>query len=249
MKSALFHFLALCLVLVAVHAPSVHAGAQDPAQSRPLVVTWTGEFIDPDLRPVSGVFAITLRLFESAAATEAVWSERRYVSVLDGTYQLLLGEYASLPEAFRGRTLSLGVSVDGAGEVTRSDLRIVPDAPKPGRAETLAGIEITWADLSERAVMAHEARTAEDCATLDGRTLAQIDRYDELLSEIVQARARLDELRGAALSNQTVTLERIGGAGGNPYQRSCPPGHVVVGIRGGAGALIDSIELVCAPLQ
>lgn len=249
MKPVLLPLFLALVVGIATLTPARAGHAQHASEIRPLLVTWTGEFIDPDLRPVSGVFAITLRLFDDAAASDAVWTERRYVSVLDGTYELLLGEHSALPESLRGRTMSLGVSVDGAGEVTRSELRIVPAPPKPGRAETLAGIEITWADLSERAVMAHAARTAEDCATLDGRTLAQIDRYDELLSEIVRARERLDQLRGAALSNQTVTLERVGGAGGNPYQRTCPPGHVVVGIRGGAGALIDSIELVCAPLQ
>lgn len=43
-------------------------------------------------------------------------------------------------------------------------------------------------------------------------------------------------------------LPRVGGTGGQAYVRECPPGMVVTGIRGSAGATIDSIQLICSPL-
>ena len=44
-------------------------------------------------------------------------------------------------------------------------------------------------------------------------------------------------------------LERVGGAGGNSYQRQCPPGFVVTGFRGGQGQFLDSIEIVCNAIE
>ena len=43
--------------------------------------------------------------------------------------------------------------------------------------------------------------------------------------------------------------EQVGGTGGNPYTLQCPPGHVVTGIKGGAAAYLDSISLICSPLE
>ncbi len=217
------------------------------AQER-LLVPFTGEFVDAESRPVSGVFDVTLRLVDDASG-RPVWSEERWVSAVDGAYRVMLGEMNAIPAELAGRTMTLSVEVAGAGEVSRAPITVRPVEPTPSRAEVLAGLEITWADLAERAVLAHDARTADDCSTLEGRSLAQIDRYDELLAEIVRVREQVAQARGTRLGNQSVTLERIGGAGGSPFARTCPPGHVVVGIRGAAGALIDSLELVCAPLQ
>lgn len=213
-----------------------------------LRMTFVGEVVDPDGNPVSGVFPLTLRLFESADAGDAIWVDTRFVAVSEGRYVVGLGSAEPLPASLRGRSLFLGVTLAGS-EIARVPLTIEPDPPRRTRDEIVAEIDLTWADLSERAVLAHDAMHADDCDMVGGRTLAELDRYDELLAEIVRVRDAIAEARGARLSSQTVTLERIGGAGGNPYARTCPPGHVVVGVRGGSGALIDSIELVCAPLQ
>jgi hypothetical protein len=44
-------------------------------------------------------------------------------------------------------------------------------------------------------------------------------------------------------------MESIGGQGGGPYDVRCPPGFVVTGIEGAAGRVIDSIRIVCSPMQ
>jgi hypothetical protein len=41
----------------------------------------------------------------------------------------------------------------------------------------------------------------------------------------------------------------VGGKGGQRYERKCPDGFVMTGIRGGAGALMDSVEIICTQLK
>ena len=40
-----------------------------------------------------------------------------------------------------------------------------------------------------------------------------------------------------------------GGEGGVTYELKCPKGHVVTGVRGGSGIYLDSIQLICSPLE
>lgn len=44
---------------------------------------------------------------------------------------------------------------------------------------------------------------------------------------------------------EVVELARAGGAGGEPYQQRCPVGTVMVGVQGGAGSIIDSVQVLC----
>lgn len=208
-----------------------------------------GELVDSASTPISGVFPLVFRLYTSAEATDAVWREERYVAVDTGMYDVLLGGVTPLPTGLAGQTMILAVDIRDGGEVTRFPLTIQP-APGPlSRAELLATLDVTFADLSDQAVLADRARVADDCVTLGGRRLEELDRFEELLTQIADLRREVDAATGPTIGSRTTTLERIGGAGGLAYARSCPPGHVVVGMRGGAGALIDSIELVCAPLE
>ena len=108
---------------------------------------------------------------------------------------------------------------------------------------------VTFADVADRALFAVEADIADSCDTIGGMTLEELDRYEEVLEQIAELEAQVSRATGAQLGSRTTTLERVGGSGGNPYSRSCPPGHVITGVRGGAGSLIDSIEIVCSPLQ
>src|SRR5690606_42151043 len=54
---------------------------------------------------------------------------------------------------------------------------------------------------------------------------------------------------GLLLGDKHAVQKRVGGSGGNPYQVNCPPGHVVTGINGGAGKMLDSISIICTKLQ
>ena len=40
-----------------------------------------------------------------------------------------------------------------------------------------------------------------------------------------------------------------GGPGGDSYEQICPEGEIAIGVVGRAGRLIDSIQVVCAPIR
>lgn len=217
------------------------------AEGAPLVY-WSGEITDGQGSPLSGIFALTFRLHPDTDSRDTLWAESRWVTVHEGAYRLRLGTRVALPPEFTGQNLTLSVEMGGT-ELVRSPLTITPAPPRQSREQILAGLEITFADLAERAVVAEEAQLADDCLRVGGKTLEELDRYDSILQELVAVREEVSRATRATVGGRTTTLERAGGAGGLPYARNCPPGHVVVGIRGGAGALVDSVELVCAPIE
>jgi hypothetical protein len=212
-------------------------------------VRYRGEFVDDESAPISGVFPLTFKLYVQEDADEAVWEEHQYVAVFEGRYDVWLGSATPLAAAHDGASLFIGVELALIGEVARHALTLAAESPPPPREEVIAELDLTFADLADRALRADHARQADDCTLLGGRSLEEIDRYEELLTTVADLRESLDEVTGVRLGSRTTTLERIGGAGGNSYSRTCPPGHVVTGMRGGAGALIDSVELICSPLQ
>ncbi|MCB9519526.1 MAG: hypothetical protein H6698_02830 [Myxococcales bacterium] len=232
--------------LILVSAASA-ANAQDGAQSTTL--RYVGELIDDGGAPISGVFPLTFKLYETARSTQALWAERHFVAVQGGAYTVVLGEAAQVPQALAGRDLFIAVEVGTIGELLRQPYTVAFTPPPQTREQVVASLNLTYADVSDRALLAVEAERADDCLLLDGRSLDEIDRYDEVLGEIATLRDQLDDVTGASLGSRSTTLERAGGSGGNPYSRTCPPGHVVTGMRGGAGSYVDSIELICSPLE
>lgn len=212
-------------------------------------IEYVGELIDAQMTPISGVFALTFTIYRDEGAQSAVWSEVHYAAVAEGRYEVVLGTVNPLPRELNDQRVYMAVSLGSTGEITRHPLDIdFVDAPQP-REAIIAQMRVSYADLAERAIVAQEASSADDCATLNGKTIDEIDRYDELLAEMSTLREEVSRAARPQVSARTTTLERVGGTGGNPYTRTCPPGHVVVGMRGGAGALIDSIEIICAPLE
>lgn len=231
-------------LLCASLAVATHAHANDPP-----TMSWQGELVDGESSPISGVFPLTFKLYVRADSTAPMWQESRFVTVQEGMYDVQLGSLTPIPADAIGRDLFLAVEIGTVGEVARQPVNVGFDPPEPTRDERIASLDVTWADLAERAVYADYARSAEECSTLAGLSVDELDRFDELAAEIAELRREVEAATGASIGTRTTTLERIGGAGGNPYTRTCPPNHVVVGMRGGAGALIDSIELICAPLE
>ncbi|MFT6399264.1 MAG: hypothetical protein ACJAYU_004029 [Bradymonadia bacterium] len=211
-------------------------------------VDYRGEIIDEAGTPISGVFALTFKLYEEEEGQSAYWQEEHHVSVYEGLYDVVLGDLTPVPAERNGQTAHIAVEVFEIGEFTRHDILLGPSIVQ-SREEVLAELDVVFADLADRSLFAVEADEADDCVRIGGRTLEELDRYEELLGQISELRAQVDDMTGAALGSRTTTLERVGGAGGNSYSRTCPPGHVLTGIRGGAGALIDSVELICSPLQ
>ncbi len=231
---------ALCLALI-VARPAL-------AEEGPFV-TYTGELIDDQGRPLTGVFPITINLYDTADATAPRWSDGRWVSIVDGSYTVVLGEAAPLPAELLGRSLSIGVNIGRTGEITRHDIVLAASAPEPTRDEIIADLDVSFADLADRALYAEDAAQADDCLMIGGRTLDELDRFEEVLGVLAEIRDDVDEIDGPYVGSRTTTLERVGGSGGNGFTQMCPPNYVVVGMRGAAGSVVDSIQLICAPLE
>jgi len=82
-----------------------------------------------------------------------------------------------------------------------------------------------------------------------GEALAGINGHaGTLVDEIVPACRRLDVVpppAGPDAPTMTNELEPIGRSEGAAYERLCPPGSLLAGFRGRAGAAIDSLQPVC----
>lgn len=213
-----------------------------------LQTRYTGELADDDLKPISGLFKITFQLFPDANAPKEVWSETLYVTIIEGRYDVTLGRVVPIGANLDGRQLFLTtVFNEEPGEripyaVSSADVRNDSASGPVFRGKS-------FADVADRALVASRAATADNCSTLGGKTAEEIDQSKELNKRVSELREALREKSSIKLGTQQQVLERVGGAGGNPYQRQCPPGFVVTGFRGGQGQFLDSIEVVCNAIE
>lgn len=67
-----------------------------------------------------GVYSITFRIYDSAVASTALWTETQNVPVTAGTFQAALGSVSSIPSsvAFSDKTYYVGISVENGAELT-----------------------------------------------------------------------------------------------------------------------------------
>ncbi len=132
----------------------------------------------------------------------------------------------------------------------------VDEAPVPAEGKAVAPPKTVYkseASFADVADYANRAGVAENAEKLGGKSLGDLQKsLKDVERKLDNHRADADVHGGggggATLGSETTVMPRAGGGGGRPYVRECPPGHVVTGIRGGAGALIDSIQLVCSPM-
>ena len=228
-----------------------------------LHVVYRGELINAEARPLAGVFPFEYKLYDEESAETAIWSEQHFVAVFDGQYEITLGNTTALDPELSDREMFVAVVFQGS-EILRERLVLRPaedeteTAPDPTEVMATGDVnvenvtEVTFAQLADRALVAQEAEHAADSDRLGGRTLDEIDQYDEILDRLTEHTANY-ELHGGSqqtgVSGSTTVLQRVGGDGGVRYTRMCPSGYVMVGLRGGAGQLIDSFEIICAPLE
>lgn len=225
--------------------------ARQQAASKDLIVRYTGELIDNENNPISGVFGVTFRLYEEEDSKQPIWSERLFVAVDLGTYTIDLGQQTPLAQNLTNQRRWLSVSVDTLGELLREQVVLRPYTPARETAPERIR-ELSFAALADRAVSADTARVAEDAERLGGKTLADLDRYPELYRQVVELRSQVQAIRnsgGTRVARRTTTTETTGGPGGVHFRITCPEGQVVVGITGRAGSAIDALGLVCAPLE
>jgi hypothetical protein len=101
---------------------------------------------------------------------------------------------------------------------------------------------VKYADTAGFAVEADHAKNADRIANLT---------VEDLIRKVVE------EGGGGGGGNDKVKIgsgkrygNRVGGPGGTAeYNEACPKGYVMTGVKGGAGIYLDSIQIVCSPIE
>lgn len=229
-----------CAVLAAVltaalfRVSEVHAA--EPTKRT--VLTFESTLKDDDNRPVSGIFPMQFEL-RKPRSSKAFWKEKHWVAIDNGHYAIQLGREANLPKNLDPKSAVMVVSIVGAGEVLTEPLAGGDAAlHEVDAAATGGGKRIV--QYAEKAGFAYESERA---------TVA--DRIGNFTAKLLQE--AIDELRNrkvkVKVGRNHVNLSSVGGSGGTPFETICPPGMVVVGMRGGAGIYIDNFQMVCGPLE
>lgn len=208
---------------------------------------------------VDGVYDVRLGSESRIRNTLARPGARLYLGInLMGGGELLR-EPLSFPGSDKAEPVEPEALADGA---TAEPATPVVDAPVPAKdapptpATPTGKPEYkTESSFAEVAEFAKRAGTADNADKLDGKSLAELEaEIERLRDELSRHRTDKDGHSGAGggevkVGGETTVLPKVGGRGGAAYNRECPPGYVVTGIRGAAGALIDSIQLICSPLE
>jgi hypothetical protein len=248
-------------------APSPSSGSSNVDE--PIVVDYTGRIQDSDGNPVSGVFELRFNLFKAEDSANATWAESRYVAVVDGDYEIGLGERRKLRKRQIPESPWIGVELVGEGEIVRDRFQVdTAEAEKQAQKEESGGISeetkallekaaednsIAFADVAQRAVTADTATTADKANAIGDMSAQEIKDLSnvalERLGEHIADPSAHEAAGGIRIGNERQITDSAGGSGGGTYELNCPKGYVVTGIRGGAGRLIDSISLICQPLR
>jgi hypothetical protein len=229
---------ALAASLLSLVAGPPRADAQPAATgAKRTVVRFDSTLKDEDNKPVSGLFAMQFEL-RKPKSQKAFWKEKHWVAIDNGRYEVQLGRNTVLPKNLDPKTAVVVVSIQGVGEVLNEPLAGAEAALSQIDDAAAGGKRIV--QYAEKAGFAYEAERASVADRLGNFTAKLLqDALDALEKKKVKVR----------VGKNQVNLTTIGGAGGTPFESLCPPGMVMVGIRGGAGIYIDNFQVVCAPLE
>ncbi|GMV41181.1 MAG: hypothetical protein AMXMBFR64_28970 [Myxococcales bacterium] len=218
-----------------------------PASARPKsgkTFTYIGQLQDEAHNPIGGVYPLQFALYASPSSSKALWTETAWVAVDKGRYVIDLGSSSPLPAKLRVEDLTIGVGLRGGLELVREPvaaamgLPVEPVAvPAPEGRQTVPEPSPRAKNVVEYADKAGYAFEAEHAATAD-----KIENMT--LEELKRALATKPSLGKAKKYTG-----QAGGEGGFEYTEMCPEGYVVVGMTGAAGKFLDSLRLVCAPLE
>lgn len=210
--------------------PDQTPSTDDDSHDDGVAVVYQGVLQNEGGEPVSGVYPLTFQLYRDGMSAEPIWTEQHFVSVVDGRYQVRLGAHSTLRAPMLRGERWLGVELNGEEELLRD--RITVEAPGDGDIGGV-GDEDTTATADTTVAEAIGEFTAED--------IEAIQRTADRALERTASPGLGDTRRSAG--------EEVGGAGGTSYELTCPEGYVATGIRGGAGRVVDSITVLCSPLE
>ena len=151
--------LLVALVLLAVPSAGAHPPLEGPggqggvtvASSVPTMISYQGQLLDSSGNPVPDrTYSMTFKLYNVPSGGTAFWEETYpSVQVTDGLFNVLLGEYVSLPldegELYPIDPTYLGVTVGSDPEMTpRQQMVSVPYAFRAGIAEQCVNADNDW---------------------------------------------------------------------------------------------------------
>jgi hypothetical protein len=214
------------------------------ATAKQRILVYSGKLLDERAAPVGGVFPLTFAIYNKSRGGKALWSEKHFVAVNNGTYAVELGRKKSIPASVDLNRLYVGVRLSNGPELVRE--RFVAEGLEPETIIRNRGSNVqkqitanSTVDYAEKAGFAYVAERADDSKLFNGMTLDQLKK-------------KLGGSGGGTkvtIGTNTFNAPTAGGNGGTPYQQLCPEGYVVTGLRGGSGLYIDRVGIICSPLE
>jgi len=205
-------------------------------------VVYEGKLQDANRKPIGGIFPLSFALHRNAKKGRSLWKEEHFVAIDEGRYEVQLGSKTPIPSGLDVSKLYLSVSVSGGDEIVRERLatggsarkdKPNESAGKRGRTGDAKGI----VEYAETAGLAYEAEHAKVADRVGDWGQAELEDHLKNISSKVR------------ISSSKRYTGSAGGEGGVTYELKCPKGHVVTGVRGGSGIYLDSIQLICSPLE
>jgi len=198
------------------------------------VLAFESRLKDENNKPVSGIFSMTFTL-RKKKGKRRIWKERHWVAVDNGNYQLQLGRKKNLPAKFDPDKTLIEVGIDGAGvvlsQLVSGEVSKVMARPSGGRQI------VKYAEKAGFSYDSEHATVADRVGPYTGKLLK------DTLAKLKKRKGRIK------LSRNRINLTSAGGVGGTPFEQICPPGTIMVGLRGGCGIYIDNVQVVCAPME
>jgi len=226
--------LVICMVCVLV---PMLAWAEEAKVPAPRIVAHSGRMVDEAEKPMGGIFPMAFKLHPDGKSRKVIWSETHWVAVDLGTYTVRLGGKKVLPVQDVLDKAWLSVEVRGVGNVSREPWATQPAEPNakadtatksPGKAD---------AKFAETSGYATEANHAKNADKLQDMTVADIIRKTG------------QETTGVKVGTVKRPGTKVGGPGGRPFEETCPKGYVMTGIKGATATYLDSIQIICSPLE
>ncbi|MCO4760892.1 MAG: hypothetical protein KC502_05270 [Myxococcales bacterium] len=235
LRSVFLSAVALSLAMTFAWAPAPAAAKGKRKRKFKTVLDFESRLKDENNKPVSGIFPMTFTL-RRRKGRKRIWKERHWVAVNNGRYQLQLGRRKNLPRKFDPDKTLIEVAIDGAGtvltQVVSGEVSQVVARP--------AGAGRRMVKYAEKAGFAYDSEhstVSDRVGPYTGKLLK------ETINKLKKRKARIK------LSRNRINLTSAGGVGGTPFEQICPPGTIMVGLRGGCGIYIDNVQVVCAPLE
>ena len=207
-------------------------------------VVYEGKLQDAQRKPLGGIFPLSFSLHRNAKKGRSLWKEEHFIAIDEGKYEVTLGSRTPIPSGLNLGKLYLSVSVAGGDEIVRE--RLSPDslagasrggAPEAEKRPGASGDSRKVVEYAETSGLAYEAEHAKVADRVGDWGPTEIE----------------DHLKSAGTRVRIGSSKRYtgsaGGEGGVAYELKCPKGHVVTGVRGGGGIYLDSIQLICSPLE